>query len=1123
MAITARQNRTLVAEDWRRIYQSFQNADFQSYDFETLRKGMIDYLRLYYPENFNDYIDSSEYVALVDLIAWMGQNLAFRTDLNARENFIDTAERRDSLLKLARLINYTPKRCRSAEGVLKIVGVSTTESVLDSDGVNLANLAITWNDVSNDNWADQFNAVINSALVNSQLIGRPGNTQTLAGVRTEEYSVNQPSNTLPVIPFSANVDGTAMVFEAVSATSLGRSRLYEADPRRRQVFNLLYRNDNQGNNSVNTGFFVLFKQGRLNSVDFNFEQAVPGRAVNINVNNINQDDHWLFDLAANGVEQDLWETVPAVQGVNVVYNNAVQRKIYQINSRAQDQITLVFGDGSFAQVPQGLYRFFYRVSNGLTYRISAQELQNIPISISYVSRSGRVETLTMRVSLQYTVNTASARETLDEIRSRAPQQYYTQNRMVNGEDYNIYPFTAFANIIKSKAVNRTSSGISRFLDLIDATGKYSATNVFAADGVLYTNSQSETLTFVPGVARQTQSFVESTLRPLLSGPELEHYYYANYAPTAVSNVAWWSVPAAQGSNQTTGYFYNPLVYDPNTQDRPTPLTIGPTASAPLDLFGLGALLEFQAPPDKIFNAQNLLVDRPNRALATNEKTRVYAAIKFIDAQGLGVDQGLTVSGLGAVTINEFLGSGAAVSRVIPALNNNIDGLLPGIQTRVNNLDTFGLEFDSATQQWSIQDSSPQLDAATVLVVFDNVNGVYQVRVRSLKYVFESVRETDFYFDSQTRIYDSRTGRTVSDKVTVLKTNPDPITGQSQEVDLPWFIYSPVIESDGFQNPKRVLLTFPDRDRDGVPDNPYLFDTILPVGLGAVDRLVFFQKVTGYNGVVDTVSYDRSLVVTDLPTRSAIEQSVNFYLDGQVFYATAADRFFRLLVVGNQRLVVDAPEFSSAVGRQDLQFQYQHNAPDSSRIDPSNTNIIDLFVLTRNFYNDYVLWLRDSTNIVVQPDAPTGQQLAQEFDQLNQVKSISDQLIISPAKFKPLFGNKAVPELRATFKVVKNSSVTVTDNEIKSSVIAAINQYFDVENWDFGESFYFSELSAYLHATLAPAVASVIIVPRGAGTEFGDLQQVNAMPDEIIVSAATVDNVEIVPAITAAQLGRLTSV
>ena len=38
MATTDRQNRLLVAEDWRKIYQSFQQADFKVYDFETLEK-----------------------------------------------------------------------------------------------------------------------------------------------------------------------------------------------------------------------------------------------------------------------------------------------------------------------------------------------------------------------------------------------------------------------------------------------------------------------------------------------------------------------------------------------------------------------------------------------------------------------------------------------------------------------------------------------------------------------------------------------------------------------------------------------------------------------------------------------------------------------------------------------------------------------------------------------------------------------------------------------------------------------------------------------------------------------------------------------------------------------------
>ena len=83
MSSTDRQNRLLLAEDWKRIYQSYRNADFKNYDFDNLRRTMINYLRDNYPEDFNDYTESSEYIALVDLIAYLGQNIAFRIDLNA--------------------------------------------------------------------------------------------------------------------------------------------------------------------------------------------------------------------------------------------------------------------------------------------------------------------------------------------------------------------------------------------------------------------------------------------------------------------------------------------------------------------------------------------------------------------------------------------------------------------------------------------------------------------------------------------------------------------------------------------------------------------------------------------------------------------------------------------------------------------------------------------------------------------------------------------------------------------------------------------------------------------------------------------------------------------------------
>src|SRR5210317_825867 len=161
MSATDRQNRLLLAEDWKRVYQSFRNADFRSYDFDSLRRTMVNYLRENYPEDFNDYVESSEYLALIDLIAFLGQNIAFRIDLNARENFIELAERRESVLRLARLLSYNPKRNLAANGLLKIESVSTTETVQDSNGVNLRNQTIVWNDPANPNWNEHFEKVIN--------------------------------------------------------------------------------------------------------------------------------------------------------------------------------------------------------------------------------------------------------------------------------------------------------------------------------------------------------------------------------------------------------------------------------------------------------------------------------------------------------------------------------------------------------------------------------------------------------------------------------------------------------------------------------------------------------------------------------------------------------------------------------------------------------------------------------------------------------------------------------------------------------------------------------------------------------------------------------------------------
>ena len=207
MPSTDRQNALLIDNAWQKIYRTFSQADFKSYDFDTVRRTLIDYLRLNYSESFNDYIESSEYVALIDLISYIAQSISYRVDLNARENFIDLAERKESVLRLARLISYQPKRNIAGSGTLKITSITTSETVFDANSNNLANTPILWNDVTNNNWQEQFNAVLSAALPKAQAVGKPIATSTVGNVTTDVYRFNSNNLGLPLFNFTRNING----------------------------------------------------------------------------------------------------------------------------------------------------------------------------------------------------------------------------------------------------------------------------------------------------------------------------------------------------------------------------------------------------------------------------------------------------------------------------------------------------------------------------------------------------------------------------------------------------------------------------------------------------------------------------------------------------------------------------------------------------------------------------------------------------------------------------------------------------------------------------------------------------------------------------------------------------
>lgn len=1048
MAQTTRQTNLLVEQDWTKVYQAFTNADFVSYDFETLRNSMINYIKTYYPETFNDFLESSEFLALIDCVCFLGQSLSFRTDLNARENFIDTAQRRDSILKLARMLAYNPQRNTSASGLLKIDSLQTTETIFDSNGNNLSNAIVHWNDLANGDWQEQFNTILNAALNSNQSIGKPGNSQLINNVQTDEYSVNYNPGNFPIARFSATINGVLTNFEAVSATTLGETYIYENDPTSTNKFNILYRNDNNGNGSNNTGFFLYFKQGTLQATNFTIQNAIPNNFVNIGVSNINNTDGWLYQLGVNGNPQTLWSSVPTVSGVNVVYNQFTNKNLYQVNTLNNDQVDLVFGDGSFANIPQGSFRYYYRVGNGLSYSITPDDLSSVLITIPYVGRNNNVEVLNVVASLKYTVTNATAAQSLNSIKTSAPQQYYTQNRMITGEDYNIFPMTKFNSIQKIKAVNRTSSGVSLYLDAIDPTGSYSTTNIFGDDGTIATTgagaSDYITYTFDFLSATDIYTAIYDDIIPLITSTGMRNYYYFNYPryDTPDWNDTLTSMVFSLDSS-TTSSSVGTIKSNGHIQQ------IGAGVSSTFRYIQVGSLLQFAAPSGHYFNSQHQIVaGTPSQ---TGDSYGIWAAVTAVT----GNNDNTSPS---RITFGTVVPDGAILSDInrdgdfciIPPYKNDLSNALIGtVVNQVKAKVNFGLYYDQTTQQWTNilpADIGSYGDTGWMLR-FTYDQGLYIVDYRNLNYSFQSASGTKFYYDPNSRVYSSATGTNINDQIKILKINNQPGVNVPLTGDLTWTIYDTVTDTNGYVDSTQVLIKCPETQMEYVPDNPDLY------------RLITDQTLY--------VDFDERPVP---PT-----------------------------------------------SRGPLYFQYKHNTPSRNRVDPTPVNLIDLYVLTSDYTTSYLNWLRDLTGTLTEPTPPTSTSLELSYSGLDDYKTVSDSLIYNPAKFKPLFGAKANPALQARFQVVVNPSIKITDNEVKSQVIAAINRFFDVSNWDFGDTFYFSELAAYLHTALAPNIASVLIVPTDTTLVFGNYFQIDAEPWEIITSAATVNDIEIVSAATAATL------
>lgn len=1422
-----------ASESWTAVYTAYSNVSLKAYDFDTIREALLIYIKETYPEKFNDFVSSSEFIAILDLVAYLGHSLAFRLDMNTRENFLDTAERRESVLRMAKTLGYNKSRPVNAQGFLKITSITTNQPIYDGEGNSLANRTLRWNDTNNLDWYSNFVTVLNSVLSPETKVNNPVASINRDGIETHLHYINEdPVSKAVRYSFSANVGGASRNFDVVGSITDGDT-IIEREPGSKDAFTVVNRNDNLGPSSDRTGFFFLAKAGNLKYTDLNYDVKIPNRIQQVLENDISNNDVWLQRIDTDG---------KFINTVTLVDNNSRETAIFNslrngngdivnVTTAANNTIDLTFPDGVFGNAAYGRYRLWYRIADNASFSVNRGDIINKSITIPYLGADGKSyrATFTLSSTRDFTENYEG--ENYLSVKRVAPRNYYTQDRMVNGQDYNILPLTMGSGIVsKVKAFNTTFAGKSRHFEMDDVTGHHSNVSVIGDDGSVYVDDRL-TRVVIPYQSNNgnIDDIIRNEFSKVLKHPSMVNKYYYTYKDTITTtftNIDWLRVtsnplrgyPEEQGAEGETwdgaanitdrdflqigGKWYKVVTVHSDgtfTLDSIPPAgvllekrIVGPTyvfldehveiiKNTVLDettitsfqifynyditsdqgtweLYDAAYAIEFPSPELILdvtykpgyrninsefiitFTGTDIILDSANNVkfYYSNGDIVIDNKTNLINRDKVSISYfGSSTSGSGATseTTTDVMNIGTGIiamdGELAPSydpgsntiefhvdfsyfdapesynfINDNvfitatqyhhklispigdviefshdqnapigydpdwtIDGVLTNASSVISgttavaeneNIDAT-LTTDPNTYTYSIGNIFIQGDPADIgdvgnvtdayatlssdslatagfkgspstsyfveardtgkfffvdnssldpSVTLDTVvstdigveksyiisyepgidtytftfgaNSVVAPYENDIYYKQFALGETVFFYAGGDLSYDNLVVKDDLDNVisnahlelltptetglentykiiywTALVSVGDTISifrGDLGITDLTGFmvnvtadtniitpteirtnsylstsayVYGKFVTNDGYIDNHKILLTSVNTDGDPMGTFNALENELL-------SSFIVLETYTDSNIVYEKIS-PRAIAcaehVDSVPGFIKPEYTTDTAV---LWYNTTTGEWYRYIsaagiwttdfvhdINSDGDLVVNYVIYRVVHGRSyyvdDLMtFKWDHYADKEKRIDPSTSNIIDVYVLTTDYVKNINTWI--SKNFLGNmPVPPNNYELTKLMSKITEKSAIGDHVSYIPAKFKFLFGSSALPENQAVFKVVKRVGTNFTDSEVKASVSAKVNEYFKLENWDFGDTFYYSELAAYLHKELGDRIASVVITPKYSTSTYSKMLSISSEPNEIFLSVTSSKDVQIIQSITETDL------
>ena len=186
-----------------------------SLEFNEIKAQIKEYLRS--QSQFSDYdFEGSSLTVLIDTLAYNTYYTAVNANLAVNEGFLETAVLRENVVKLARMIGYTPKSARSARTVVNI-SVQTAFPYPKSVTI-AAGLVLNYTGLDNNNFVFSIPTDTSQSVDSLTGIASFNNVTLFEGLYLQDTFVKNTSQRQRFILTNDRVDTSSMIVQVTSGT-----------------------------------------------------------------------------------------------------------------------------------------------------------------------------------------------------------------------------------------------------------------------------------------------------------------------------------------------------------------------------------------------------------------------------------------------------------------------------------------------------------------------------------------------------------------------------------------------------------------------------------------------------------------------------------------------------------------------------------------------------------------------------------------------------------------------------------------------------------------------------------------------------------------------------------------